>query len=51
MIRPLRRLHVSRAKIGSAMLQATTEKLLTRIIENREIHDLSDRFDTVTRQR
>jgi hypothetical protein len=44
LLKPFRRLYVAGDDLGYAMLQATTEKLRARIIENPEIRDLAARF-------
>lgn len=44
LFRPFRSLYVSGDDIGRAMLQAHADGLVGRIIENREIRDLADRY-------
>jgi uncharacterized protein YbjT (DUF2867 family) len=43
-LKPFRRLYVAGEDLGLAMLQATTENVRCRIIENAEIRDLAARF-------
>ena len=44
LLRPIRSLYVTGEDLGRAMLQATVEKQRARVIENREIRDLADRW-------
>jgi hypothetical protein len=44
LFRPFRSLYVSGDDIGRAMLQAHADGLVGRIVENREIRDLADRY-------
>lgn len=43
LLKPFRSLYVAGEDIGRAMLQATTENLRGRVIENAEIRDIADR--------
>jgi uncharacterized protein YbjT (DUF2867 family) len=44
LLRPFRSLYVAGEDLGRAMLQATREDLRRRVIENREIRQLAERF-------
>ena len=46
LLRPFRGLYVSGGDLGRAMLQAHADGLSGRIVENREIRDLADRYRT-----
>jgi uncharacterized protein YbjT (DUF2867 family) len=42
--KPFRSMYIENIDIGRAMLEATTQKLRRRIVENPEIRDLADRY-------
>ena len=43
LLRPFRSLYIGGQDFGRAMLQATTEKMRRRVIENREIREIAER--------
>jgi len=43
LLRPFRNLYINGQDFGRAMLQATTEKMRRRVIENREIREIAER--------
>ena len=46
LLRPFRSLYVVGEDLGRAMLEATKENMRRRVIENAEIRELAERFDT-----